>query len=146
MAQHPSPNWQNLSRHIAAALFCLALSACGGGGGGGSAAAPVTTVTAATGLSEFTPSGVPPENYLAMQAVPFSSIQAAALNLPASSRPSYLKIWLIDPATQEPVLLSLGVWDPSVTPQPVHPPKAVSVIYFEIYNDAGSVSGEWSIS
>lgn len=126
-----------------------ALSACGGGGGGATTTAspntaPITNVP--TSLASFTPTGSLPQNYLAMQAVPFASIQTAALGLPASSRPSYLKIWMIDPSTQEPVLLSLGVWDPNVAPPPIHPPRAVTVIHYEIYNDAGSVTGEWSLS
>lgn len=87
-----------------------------------------------------------PENHYPMMAVPGETILMASGGLPASSSPSYLKIWFVDPASGEPVLLSLGRWAPGTPLAQIQPPKAVQTIYFELFNDAGTVSGEWRVS
>lgn len=130
-------------------IVCL-LSACGGGGGGsadpGSGGTTHPTAQGSNGLNSFTAPPSVPANFRPAASVPPELLASASGALPASAQPGYLKVWTIDPATSEAQVVLLTQWTTGMTLPDLQIPRAVSTVYFEIYNDAGSVSGEWSPS
>ncbi|MFM2053156.1 MAG: hypothetical protein RL456_1193 [Pseudomonadota bacterium] len=130
-------------RALLAAMAGLSLGACGGGGGGDAApAAPE-----ATAMSSFTiAADAMPENYRPAGTVRGDLVQAAAARLPAdpAGGATYLKVWTDDPATGEPAVLSLGPWQTGQAAARIQVATAATVVHFELYNAAGSVTGEWT--
>lgn len=144
---------QGLERRIACAsmmwVACM-LSACGGGGGGDSSGGTSTTTTSTiqsvTGLNDFSAPPSIASNYRPATTVPPELLQTANASLPTSSEAGYLKVWIVDPTTSQAQVLLLTQWVFGMTVPEFQVPRAVSTVYFEIYNDAGSVQGEWSPS
>ncbi|WP_373975538.1 hypothetical protein NT239_01980 [Chitinibacter sp. SCUT-21] len=133
----------------------VGLTACGGGGGGGGGGAssatlgtPAPTATAASvsTLNAFRGSGDIPSSFREVTPLAIAPLQAAAAGLPSGAGLiNYLKVTFNDPVTGEATLLSLGRYQDRV-PLRVQVPAGVTQIQFEIYNSAGSVSGQWSLS
>lgn len=142
------PNHLSLATLSGAALLSLALFAgCGGGGGGGGgeSSAPAPSTPASTELKASRLSGDLPPNFRPMTAIPLAPISAAADRLAAASGATYLKIWIIDPATGQESVLLLGKWNAGNPLPQIQVLQSVNRVYFSIYNAADSVGGEWSL-
>lgn len=124
-------------------LAALCLAACGGGG---TATADTATPEASAMTAFSVPAGAMPENYRPAGTVRTDLIQAAAASLLVDPQggTTYLKVWIVDPATGEPAVLSLGPWQADQAPARIQVATSATVVHFELYNAAGAVTGEWT--
>jgi hypothetical protein len=145
------PDFHRHARALAPLLAAAALVACGGGGastdGSTSTGADgaATNASPSTALADFRATTGVPQNFRAAATLPAELVSAAAAQLPPSTRATYLKVWVADPATGSPNVLSFGRWSAQQSLPTVQPQLAVDTVRFEVYNDAGSVSGEWRL-
>lgn len=135
-----------LFRWLPAMAAAMSLAACGGGDKG-STSATASTMPTASAMSTFSvEAGAMPENFRALGTVRTDLVRAAAASLPADPQggTTYLKVWTDDPATGEPAVLVLGPWQADQAPARIQVATSATVVHFELYNAAGSVTGEWT--
>lgn len=117
-------------------VLAVALAGCGGGGSG-----DVVTVVApaSTALRDFTAaSTLAFVSYKSLSIAPADLVAVATL--PASSGPTFVKIWFDDPDAGSTVLF-LGRWSSLTTGTHFDVPAGIRSVQYQAYNENGSVSG-----